>query len=145
MPDFVDHYAVLGVSPTATVEEIRRAYRRAVHAHHADRHQDDADAATERTRRIVTARDELCDPWRRARFDLVRAVHPPLRPGVDPILQTAARTWGEAPPPEPPPPPPRSFGWGAAAVVGVTGLAAALGLSLLAAGAIADALRSKRR
>lgn len=146
MSAFVDHYRVLGVSPSATTEEIRQAYRRAVHRHHADRNQDDAEAATERTRLIVAARDVLCDPWRRTRFDLMRSVQPPSALEVDPIVHTAAKTWGNAPPPSPPPPnPPRSFGWGVAAVVGATGLAAALGLSLLAAATIAEAIRSKRQ
>ena len=72
MPAFVDHYRVLGVSPSASEAEIRHAFRRAVHRHHADRHPHDA-AASERMRAIVAARDVLCDLKARARFDLARA------------------------------------------------------------------------
>lgn len=141
MSAFVDHYRVLGVSSTASTDEIRRAYRRVVHRFHADRHPDDA-AATERMRAVVTARDVLCDPWTRARFDLSRAVQPRQAFSGDPLVDLAARAWGQAPPPAPQsPPPPRSAGWAAAVVVGATGLAAALGLSLIAAANIARTLR----
>lgn len=151
MAAFVDHYRVLGVPTTASADEIRRAYRRAVHLHHADRHPDDA-AAVERTRAIVAARDVLTDPWQRARFDMQRALQPrnALRgdtapPGLDPLVDAAAR-WGQAPQGGPPPPPPdRSVGWAAAVVVGATGLAAALGLSLIAVANLARAVGKRAR
>jgi curved DNA-binding protein CbpA len=138
MAPFVDHYRVLGVSPTASADEIRRAYRQAVHRHHADRHPDDA-AAVERTRAIVAARDTLCDPWKRARFDMMRALQPRDAFRADPLIDATAR-WGHDPSASPPPPPPeRSVGWAAAVVVGATGLAAALGLSLIAVANLARA------
>lgn len=143
MAAFVDHYRVLGVAPTATTAEIRQAFRRAVHLHHADRHPDDA-AASERMRRIVAARDVLCDPTRRARFDRSRTPPPRADSGLDPVVEAAARAWGQAPPAGPPPPaagPPP--GWVADLVVGATGLAAALGLSLLAAAGLARTLRTR--
>ena len=136
----VDHYHVLGVAPTADPAEIRRAYRRAVHRHHADRHPDDA-AASDRMRRIVAARDVLCDPQRRARFDLARAT--PAGAASDPLIEAVARAWGRPPPPgSPPPPPARPPGFAAAVAVGATGLAAALGLSLLAAAGLARSMRT---
>jgi curved DNA-binding protein CbpA len=138
MAPFVDHYRVLGVSQTASADEIRRAYRQAVHRHHADRHPDDT-AAVERTRAIVAARDVLCDPWKRARFDMIRALQPRDAFRADPLVDATAR-WGVDPSASPPPPPPeRSVGWAAAVVVGATGLAAALGLSLIAVANLARA------
>lgn len=143
MPAFVDHYQVLGVAPTAAEAEIRQAFRRAVHRHHADRHPNDA-AASERMRAIVTARDVLCDRDRRARFDLVRAGRRAADPLADPVVQAAARAWGQAPPPGPPPPPPApTVGWLGAVAAGAAGLAAALGLSLLAAASLAKAARTR--
>jgi hypothetical protein len=143
MPEFVDHYRVLGVAPSATEAEIRQAYRRAVHRHHADRHPHDG-AASERMRAIVAARDTLCDPQARARFDLARAGR--LRaadPLVDPVVQAATRAWGQAPPPSPPPPRVEAVGLGVAVLAGAAGLAAALGLSLLAAAGLAKAVRTR--
>lgn len=144
MAAFVDHYRVLGVAPSASVDEIRRAYRQAVHQHHADRHPDDADAV-ERTRAIVAARDVLCDSWQRARFDMIRALQPRDALRADPLVDTAARVWGQAPQGGPPPPPERSVGWAAAVVVGATGLAAALGLSLIAVANLARAAGKRAR
>lgn len=143
MAAFVDHYRVLGVPTTASADEIRRAYRRAVHLHHADRHPDDA-AAVERTRAIVAARDVLTDPWQRARFDMQRALQPRDALRADPLVDAAAR-WGQAPQGGPPPPPDRSVGWAAAVVVGATGLAAALGLSLIAVANLARAVGKRAR
>lgn len=143
MPAFVDHYAVLGVAPTATTAEIRQAFRRAVHRHHADRHPGDT-AASERMRRIVGARDVLCDPERRARFDRARALR--HRAPGDPLVEAAARAWGRPPPAEPPRPrPAREVQWVGAVVAGATGLAAALGLSWLAAAGLARSLRTRDR
>lgn len=139
MSAFVDHYRVLGVTPAASTEEIRRAYRSAVHRFHVDRHPDDA-AATERMRAIVTARDVLCDPWQRARFDLTRVVQPVPTSAADPLVDFTARTWGRAP--QPGSPPPRAASWVAAAVaVGAAGLAAAFGLSMIAAARLVRTLR----
>ncbi|WAS98464.1 J domain-containing protein [Nannocystis punicea] len=136
MPAFVDHYRVLGVAPSASEAEIRQAFRRAVHRHHADRHPEDA-AASERMRAIVTARDVLCDPQQRARFDLARAGQRAAEVPVDPLFQAAARAWGQAPPPSSPTPPPtQTQGWAVAAVAGAASLAA-LGLSLLAVAGVA--------
>lgn len=66
-----DPYAVLGVSPDATREEIEAAWRRALRACHPDRHPDDPDAG-ERVRQVLEAGQILRDPQRRARLDRVR-------------------------------------------------------------------------
>lgn len=145
MPAFVDHYRVLGVAPSASEAEIRRAFRSAMHRHHADRNPHDA-AAGARMRAIVSARDVLCDPQQRARFDLARAGRSAPEVPVDPLFQAAARAWGQAPPPSPPAPPPaQAYSWGAAVVAGAAGLAAALGLSLLAAAGVARSVKTRGR
>lgn len=66
-----DHYAILGVEATATVDEIKRSYRRLALATHPDRHPGDAEAE-ERFRRISVAYAVLSDPGQRARYDTTR-------------------------------------------------------------------------
>lgn len=61
-------YAVLGVDPHASPEEIRAAFRRLAAQHHPDRNPDDADAA-ERFKEINLAHQILGDPDKRAAFD----------------------------------------------------------------------------
>ncbi|QGG95502.1 J domain-containing protein [Actinomarinicola tropica] len=68
------HYEVLGVDPTASTDEIRRAYVRLARDHHPDRHADSPPAARaeaeRRMRQINEAWRELRDPARRDRYDL---------------------------------------------------------------------------
>lgn len=64
----LDPYAALGVSKTATDEEIRKAYRRIVKTSHPDLNPDDP-AAAERFKAASAAYDLLKDPEKRARFD----------------------------------------------------------------------------
>lgn len=61
-------YLRLEVGPTATHEEITRAYRRLAHAAHPDANPQDPDAAR-RFREITEAYEILGDPARRARYD----------------------------------------------------------------------------
>jgi molecular chaperone DnaJ len=68
---YQDHYAVLGVTPGATSDEIKAAYRRLALATHPDRHPDDPDAEA-RFRAISTAYAVLSDPAQRARYDTQR-------------------------------------------------------------------------
>ena len=63
-----DYYAVLEVEPTATDEDIRRAYRRLVRVHHPDLNPEDPNAA-DRTRAINEAYTVLGDPSARAAYD----------------------------------------------------------------------------
>ena len=86
MAQLQDHYAVLGVMPEASLDEIKRAYRRLALANHPDRHPGDADAE-DRFRAISTAYAVLSDPVQRARFDAQR--HLPVFEGQAVTLQTA--------------------------------------------------------
>lgn len=86
MAQLQDHYAVLGVTPEATLDDIKRAYRRLALASHPDRHPGDVEAE-ERFRAISTAYAVLSDPVQRARFDAQR--HLPVFEGQAVTLQTA--------------------------------------------------------
>ena len=65
--EFRDYYTVLGVSPDATAEEIKRAYRKLARQYHPDvSHDSDAE---ERFKEINEAYDTLKDTERRAAYD----------------------------------------------------------------------------
>ena len=59
-----DHYQTLGVSKTASVDEIKRAYRRLASQHHPDKGGD-----TAQFQRIEEAYRVLSDPAQRQRYD----------------------------------------------------------------------------
>ena len=64
----IDPYETLGLSRTATADDIRKAYRKLVRTSHPDLHPDDPDAEA-RFKAIGAAHDLLKDPETRARFD----------------------------------------------------------------------------
>ena len=64
-----NHYEVLGVSRTATQEEIKRAYRRLARQNHPDANPGDP-TAEERFKTITHAYDVLSDPQKRERYDM---------------------------------------------------------------------------
>ncbi|NLW50765.1 MAG: molecular chaperone DnaJ [Candidatus Brocadiaceae bacterium] len=66
-----DYYDVLGVSPDASHEDIRKAYRRLAKEHHPDR-QKGSKAAEERFKEITGAYSVLGDPKKRAQYDQLR-------------------------------------------------------------------------
>lgn len=66
-----DFYAVLGLGPTATSEEIDAAYRRLAKELHPDRNPDLPDAS-DRFAAVVRAREVLGDPWTRRAYDASR-------------------------------------------------------------------------
>ena len=63
-----DHYQILGVSRTATSEDIQKSYREMARKYHPDLHPDD-DAAKEQFKKVQTAFDVLNDPSKREMYD----------------------------------------------------------------------------
>ena len=66
--DFKDYYAVLGVSKTATPEEIKRAYRKIARKHHPDLNPRDKETET-KFKDLNEANEVLSDPEKREKYD----------------------------------------------------------------------------
>jgi DnaJ-class molecular chaperone len=64
----ISPYDTLGLTKSATLDDIRKAYRKLVRTNHPDLHPDDAGAEA-RFKEIAAAYDLLKDPALRARFD----------------------------------------------------------------------------
>jgi len=88
-----DPYATMGLDPSASADDVRRAYRRLARALHPDASPHDADAA-ERFRRVTAAYEVLRDPIRRTALDRQRrgvAGPRPARIAPGPSGNTAVR------------------------------------------------------
>ncbi len=64
----IDPYGALGLTKSATPDDIKKAYRKLARTSHPDLHPDDAGAEA-RFKEIAAAHDLLKDPATRARFD----------------------------------------------------------------------------
>ncbi|MEV4331655.1 J domain-containing protein [Streptomyces sp. NPDC049597] len=71
------HYAVLGVSPTASPTQITTAFRKLVRALHPDVRPDDPQGRREQLDLVLAAYDVLRDPRRRAAYDATRTATTP--------------------------------------------------------------------
>ena len=81
-----DHYAVLGISPAASSELIRSAYRRQANQFHPDKNA--APEAPARFREIQAAYETLSDAGKRQAYDEFRQ-----RSLVDDPAATALEIW----------------------------------------------------
>jgi hypothetical protein len=87
----VDYYQVLGVKSTASVKEIKAAYKRLARLRHPDLNGGSAEAAQAFVQ-LSYARDILIDPKRRAEYDAERNAQP--GPGsYAPVLKPAGEDY----------------------------------------------------
>lgn len=66
--EYKDYYKILGVSKTATQDEIKKAYRKLAVKYHPDKNPGDK-AAEEKFKEIVEANEVLSDPEKRKMYD----------------------------------------------------------------------------
>ncbi|MFF0268308.1 DnaJ C-terminal domain-containing protein [Kribbella sp. NPDC004536] len=84
-----DFYEILGVSRSASADEIQSAYRRLARQYHPDVNKDPG--AEERFKQISEAYDVLSDPQQRKRYDAFGADFRRVPPDVDPDTYARSR------------------------------------------------------
>jgi len=67
-------YTILGISETAGLDEIKRAYKKLAFKYHPDKNQGDL-AAEEKFKAVNNAYQILSDTQQRAQYDLIRSYH----------------------------------------------------------------------
>ena len=92
MADQRDFYEVLGVSRTASQDEIQRAYRKLARTYHPDVNKDPA--ADSRFKEIAEAYDVLSDPGTRQRYDAFGPQFRQVPEDADPSTWRRARSGG---------------------------------------------------
>lgn len=65
---YIDYYKILGISKSATQDEVKKAYRKLARKHHPDLNQNDKEAE-KRFQQINEANEVLSDPEKRKKFD----------------------------------------------------------------------------
>src|ERR1700726_4059947 len=85
-----DYYGILGVKPTATAEEIRKAFRKMARKYHPDVNPNDK-KAEERFKEISEANDILSDEKKRKIFDQFGFYSDNIDPAA---AEAAARGYG---------------------------------------------------
>lgn len=97
--DFIDAYAVLGVPPDASQEELKAAHRELVRRQHPDHaSQAEQEAATRRVQRLNTAYGLVRDEQTRSRYDTVRRrwmAQQAAEGGMAAVDATLASRWEE--------------------------------------------------
>jgi len=88
-----DYYDILGVSKSASAEEIKKAYRKQALEWHPDRHKDDKETAEKRFKEINEAYQVLSDSQKKSAYD--QFGHAAFAPGGGFGAQGAAGPFGQ--------------------------------------------------
>lgn len=92
-------YEALGVTPKATAEEIKAAYRKLVKKYHPDHASESG--AIEKFLAVQEAYEVLSDPERRAEYDRLQGIQEQLRKQRDARRAEAGQASQRTPPPKP--------------------------------------------